>query len=83
MRGFITCWRRSINSRSKPLIELVKELPSEFQEEVRDFVEFLLEKRVRKPSRRLRQNWGGALREYRDQYTSLELEKKASEWRGS
>ena len=66
----------------KPLEELVKELPPEFQEEVRDFVEFLLEKRGREPGRKLRQDWAGALRDYRDQYTSLELQKKALEWRG-
>jgi len=50
--------------------------------EVRDFVEFLLERRVCKRGRKLRQDWAGALRKYRDQYTSLELQKKALEWRG-
>lgn len=66
---------------AKPLEELVKELPPDCKEEVRDFVEFLLEKRVRKQGRKLRQDWAGALKEYRDQYTSLELQKKALEWR--
>ena len=66
----------------KPLEELVKELPPQIQDEVRDFVESLLAKRHRAPGRRLRQDWAGALRDYRDQYTSLELQKKALEWRG-
>ncbi len=67
---------------TKPLEELVKELPLECRDEVRDFVEFLLEKRRRKPGGKLRQDWAGVLRDYRDQYTSLELQKKALEWRG-
>jgi mRNA-degrading endonuclease RelE of RelBE toxin-antitoxin system len=67
---------------SKPLEELVKQLPQASQQEVRDFVEFLLEKEARKPASKLRQDWAGLLRGHRDQYTSLELQKKASEWRG-
>ena len=64
------------------LKELIEKLPPELQQEVRDFVEFLLERKVRKRERKLRQDWAGALRKYRDQYTSLELQKKALEWRG-
>ena len=64
------------------LKELIDQLPSELQREVRDFAEFLLEKKAKKAGRKLRQNWAGALREYKGQYTSLELQKKASEWRG-
>ena len=30
---------------SEELIELIKQLPSELKEEVRDFIEFLIEKR--------------------------------------
>lgn len=71
-----------MKEQSKPLQELIKELPPEFQEEVKDFVEFLLEKRRRKPGRKLHQDWAGALKDYRNQYTSLELQKKALEWRG-
>ena len=37
---------------------------------------------TRKPRKKLRQTWAGALRDYREQYTSLELQKKALEWRG-
>jgi hypothetical protein len=71
-----------MHAQTKPLEELVKELPPDCQEEVRDFVEFLLERRGRKRGRKLRQDWAGALKDYRDQYTSLELQKKALEWRG-
>ena len=64
------------------LKQLIDQLPPELQQEVQDFVEFLLERKVRKRGRKLRQDWAGALKEYRDQYTSLELQKKALEWRG-
>jgi hypothetical protein len=62
--------------------EMVKKLPPELKREVEDFVNFLIEKKARKQGRKLRQDWAGALKDYRDQYTSLELQKKALEWRG-
>ena len=68
---------------SRELRELIEELPPDLQGEVRDFVEFLLEKRARKNGRTLGQDWAGALRDYRDRYTSLELRKMAIEWRGN
>ncbi len=61
---------------------LVKKLSPESQQEVSDFVGLLIERERQKPSRILRQDWAGALREYREKYTSLELQKKALEWRG-
>ena len=66
----------------KSLEERVKELPPELQKEVESFVESLHKRRARKNGRKLRQDWAGALREFRDQYSSLELQKKALEWRG-
>jgi hypothetical protein len=62
---------------SKPLEDLVRELPPAAQAEVRDFVESLLEKRQQQATRTLRQTWAGALSEYRDQYIALELQQKA------
>lgn len=66
----------------KTLEELVRELPPELKEEARDFVEFLLRKKGKGKQKYLRMTWAGALKEYRDQYTSLELQKKALEWWG-
>ncbi len=63
----------------KTLMELIKELPPDLQDEVRNFAEFLLEKRRQKFGRKLRQDWVGALEEFKAQYTSLELQKKALE----
>jgi hypothetical protein len=44
----------SIQAQTKPLEGLVKELPPDCKEEVRDFVEFLLERRGRKRGGKLR-----------------------------
>jgi mRNA-degrading endonuclease RelE of RelBE toxin-antitoxin system len=62
--------------------EMIRKLPPELQREVKDFVNFLIEKRARKQGVKLRQDWAGALKDYRDKYSSLELQKKALEWRG-
>lgn len=35
-----------------------------------------------KRAKKLRQDWAGALSDVRDQYTSLELQKKSLDWRG-
>ncbi len=66
----------------RPLSGLVKELPPAEQREVRDFVEFLISRHGREPGGMLRQDWAGALRDYRNEYSALELQKKALEWRG-
>jgi hypothetical protein len=62
--------------------EIIKELPPELRREVEDFVQTLVAKQKRKTGVKLRQDWAGGLREFRDQYTALELQKKALEWRG-
>jgi hypothetical protein len=66
----------------KPLDELIQELSPNMRDEVRHFVEFLLAKQERETGKKLRQDWAGALREYRQEYTSLDLQAKALEWRG-
>jgi hypothetical protein len=66
----------------KTLEELIKELPVELQQEVQDFASFLFETKVRPKRSKLRMNWAGGLSEFRKQFTSLELQKKALEWRG-
>lgn len=58
------------------LKELVEQLPPDLQEEVRDFVEFLLEKRVVKKKGELKLAWRGALRDLGDKYTSVDLQHK-------
>ena len=64
---------------SKSLYELVEQLPHDLQQEVKDFALFLLEKRVIK-SQPLKLDWRGGLREFRDQFTSVDLQHKSLEW---
>lgn len=71
-----------VRTITKPLQELVQELPPEMQAEVRDFVEFLLAKRRHGAYKVLRQDWAGTLREHRQEYTSLDLQRQALSWRG-
>ena len=61
------------------LEEMIKKLPPEYQKEVYDFIQFLIERRKPKLGKKLKQDWAGALRDYREQFTSLELQKKALE----
>ena len=61
--------------------EKLRHLPPEFQKEVTDFLDFLLERTERRERKKLKLDWAGGLKEYRDKYTSLELQKKALEWR--
>ena len=63
------------------LKELVEQLPPELQQEVKDFVEFLLRKRQVKLRGKPKFEWAGALKDLRNRYTSVELQHKISEWR--
>jgi hypothetical protein len=64
-----------------PLEEKIRQLPPDAQRQVEQFVESLLSKNVPKQGQ-LRLSWAGGLREFRDRFTSLELQKKALEWWG-
>ena len=65
-----------------PLGELVEKLPPELLREVEDFARFLLETRGQAKGAPFRLDWAGGLSEFRDRFTSLELQKKALEWWG-
>lgn len=64
----------------KTIEEIIKELPPEAQQEVRVLAESLLA-RAKKPRRKPRFDWAGALADMKDQYTSVELQHKISRWR--
>lgn len=71
-----------MSSDKKPLEEIVRELPPDSQAKVRQFVRTLPRPTRDRASHKLTQNWAGALSEYREEFTSLELQKKALQWRG-
>jgi hypothetical protein len=64
----------------KSLEERIKELPPNLQREVEDFVEFLISREQNLPRGRFTLSWAGALKDLRDQYTSVELQHLASKW---
>ncbi len=65
----------------KSLHELIDELPPDLQEEVRDFIEFLLQKNKQQPKGVPSFEWMGALRDLRSKYTSVELQHAITNWR--
>lgn len=60
--------------------EIFIQLPPDLQREVYNFAQSLLDKQIPSHNHPLTLTWAGGLREYRDQYTSLELQKKALKW---
>ena len=66
---------------TETLKEFVEDLPPDLQQEVKDFIEFLLEKRAKKTRGKPKFDWAGALKDLRNQYTSVELQHTISKWR--
>jgi hypothetical protein len=60
----------------KPIDQVVNELAPGQQAEVRDFVEFLLARQGSNPRGTPRFDWAGALRDMRDEYTSVDLQQE-------
>ena len=71
----------AVNAKKKSIEEIIRELPPDLRQQVEEFVQTLIAKQKRKTGVKLRMDWAGGLREFRDQYTALELQKKALEWR--
>ncbi len=68
----------------RELLDLVQQLPVELRGQVRDFAQFLLQKRpsVQEPAQSytLRQDWAGALAGLDTQVDSVALQHQASAW---
>lgn len=60
------------------LAEFIEGLPPDIQKEVMDFAEFLLEKRAKKEHKVHSFEWEVALKDLREQYTSVELQHETS-----
>lgn len=61
---------------------LLAELPSDLKKEVLDYIEFLLQKYKRDMKHEQFQfDWEGGLAELKAQYSSVDLQHKAMEWR--
>lgn len=59
----------------------IHNLPPNLVEEVEKYIDFLLSKSDNKGNQKLKQDWAGALGDISDRYSSVELQKKALEWR--
>lgn len=61
----------------------IQELPENIKREVLDYVEFLLEKYKSKKikTKEFTFSWEGGLSELKGEFTSIELQHKALEWR--
>ena len=64
------------------LQEMLRMLPPTLQSEVRDFVAFLLEQKVKRQVLPMKFQWEGALKDMRGQYTSVQLQHQIAELRG-
>ena len=63
-----------MDKSTRPLEEALRELPPHLQSEVFDFIEFLINKHRKERKRgKMKQNWAGALRDFKKQYTSMEI----------
>ena len=62
------------------IVEKFDQLPPDLQEKVIKCIDSLLTQKELRDKKKLKLDWVGGLKEYRDQYTALELQKAAVEW---
>jgi hypothetical protein len=66
---------------AKTLEEMVREVPSEYRAQLRDYVESLLARRSIEPPCKPQFESAGALEGLRERYTSVELQHRIARWR--
>ncbi|MCK9210309.1 MAG: DUF2281 domain-containing protein [Ignavibacteriaceae bacterium] len=59
----------------------VNELPEYLRKNVELYIDFLLEKQKPKKRTKLKQTWAGSLKQFNNEYSSVELQKLALKWR--
>ena len=60
----------------------VKSLPLDLHEEVEDYIDFLMMKRMKPVKKRIGLTWKGALRDDNDKISSVDLQHKSLSWWG-
>jgi hypothetical protein len=58
----------------------VKTLPLDLHREVEDYIDFLIEKRGKRPIKPFSLTWKGALRDKKDLISSVDLQHKSLDW---
>ena len=59
------------------IVEKFNQLPPDLQEKVIKYIDSLLTQKISKRKKKPKLDWVGGLKEYRDEYTALELQKEA------
>ena len=62
------------------LAQKIEQLPEPLQREVEDFIDFIAVRYGIRQEQCLSLSWAGGLSEYREQFTSLSLQKKSLDW---
>ena len=62
------------------LAESINSLPLDLQKKVFAYIAQLKRKAITTKKKKLSFKWAGGLKELKDQFTSLELQKKSLEW---
>lgn len=65
----------------KTIENKIQNLPPDLIDDLNDYINFLLSKSKHKKKRKLKQDWAGSLGDISNNYSSIELQKKALEWR--
>lgn len=60
----------------KSIERKVNKLPPDLIAELNEYIDFLLAKSKKRKGRKLNQKWAGALSDYSNEFTSVELQKK-------
>jgi hypothetical protein len=72
------CDMNSLKTIEKKIYQLTPDLVTKLD----DYIDYLLSrKKVNKSSKLLKQDWAGGLKDYKNNYTSIELQKLALVWR--
>lgn len=70
-----------MSEQTKTLEELVREVPSEYKAQLRDYLESLLARRSIEQPVKPQFAWAGALEGLRERYTSVDLQHRIARWR--
>jgi len=68
-----------MNIKIDILKKILENMDADLQEEVINFIQFIILKKSKK-KKYLNQSWAGGLAELKDKYTSIQLQKKSLEW---
>jgi hypothetical protein len=75
-------FKEGLRMNTEPVEVKFNKLPEHLKKEVIDFIDFLTKKhQVPEGSANFSFNWEGGLSELRNEYSAVELQHKAAEWR--